>query len=325
MITHQESLQKFHTQLEYVLANYTPHNLNIGNYQNIVIAGLGGSGIGGRLVKSFFYNQLPVPVEVVSDYTLPAFVSQNTLLILSSYSGNTEETLSIFNQGKELGCTMIAITAGGQLMQLAQQNNVKIYTIEGGFQPRMALGYSFGYLLKIFAGLLSYNIDDDFNDCIENLKDQDEHMATAQEIVKKFKSSLNSKYVIIADAQFEAVGIRACQQFQENAKKEAFCNVLPEANHNVIESYYGKLDTNFILLNSGSNERVSARFDFVGGLLEKENNKVIHLAVEEFNLKMVFSLIHKLDWVTIMVAEETFQNPMEIENIISLKDFLSNN
>lgn len=325
MITHPESLKKFYTQLEYVLANYTPHNINLSTYNNVVIAGLGGSGIGGRLTKAFFIERMPVPVEVVSDYNLPGFANNKTLLVLSSYSGNTEETLSIFNQGKERGCTMIAITAGGQLMDLCKENNVKYYTIESGFQPRMALGYSFGFLVKIFGGLLNENVDDDLNAAIENLQKQDEHLEDATMIMNKFKSHLNSKYVIIADAQFEAVGIRACQQFQENAKKEAFCNVLPEANHNVIESYYGKLDTNFILLNSNTNERVSDRFDFVSGLLEKENNRVVQIGVEEFSLKMVFSLIHKLDWATILIAEETQQNPMEIENIISLKDFLSNN
>ncbi len=324
MITHHESLRKFYTQLEYVLANYTPHNLNLADYNNIVIAGLGGSGIGGKLTKSYFINQMPIPVDTVSVYTLPAYVNNKTLLILCSYSGNTEETLSVFEQGKENGCKMLAVTAGGKLMELATANNLKYYTIEGGFQPRMALGYSFGFLLKIFAELLKQDIDGEFAVCIENLKDQNEHTEAAEGILKKFASTLENKYVVIADAAFEATAIRACQQFQENSKKEAFCNVLPEANHNVIESYYGKLAGNFILLNSGSHERVDARFEFVNGLLDKDNNKVVHIAVEEFNLKMIFSVIHKLDWLTIRIAEETNQNPMEIENIISLKDFLSN-
>lgn len=324
MITHHESLRKFYTQLEYVLANYTPHNLNLADYNNIVIAGLGGSGIGGKLTKSYFINQMPIPVDTVSDYTLPAYVNNKTLLILCSYSGNTEETLSVFEQGKEKGCKMLAVTAGGKLMELATANNLKYYTIEGGFQPRMALGYSFGFLLKIFAELLKQDIDGEFAVCIENLKDQDEHTEAAEGILKKFASTLDNKYIVIADAAFEATAIRACQQFQENSKKEAFCNVLPEANHNVIESYYGKLPANFILLNSGSHERVDARFEFVNGLLDKDNNKVVHISVEEFNLKMIFSVIHKLDWLTIRIAEETNQNPMEIENIISLKDFLSN-
>lgn len=324
MITHHESLRKFYTQLEYVLANYTPHNLNLADYNNIVIAGLGGSGIGGKLTKSYFINQMPIPVDTVSDYTLPAYVNNKTLLILCSYSGNTEETLSVFEQGKEKGSKMLAVTAGGKLMELATANNLKYYTIEGGFQPRMALGYSFGFLLKIFAELLKQDIDGEFAVCIENLKDQNEHTEAAEGILKKFASTLENKYVVIADAAFEATAIRACQQFQENSKKEAFCNVLPEANHNVIESYYGKLAGNFILLNSGSHERVDARFEFVNGLLDKDNNKVVHIAVEEFNLKMIFSVIHKLDWLTIRIAEETNQNPMEIENIISLKDFLSN-
>ena len=92
MITHQESLKTFYKQLEYVLSNYEKHNLNLTDYSNIVIAGLGGSGIGGQLTKAYFINEMPITVDTVSDYTLPAYVNNKTLLILCSYSGNTEET-----------------------------------------------------------------------------------------------------------------------------------------------------------------------------------------------------------------------------------------
>lgn len=323
MITHQESLKTFYKQLEYVLANYEKHNLNITDYANIVIAGLGGSGIGGQLTKSYFINQMPIPVDTVSDYNLPAYVGSKTLLILCSYSGNTEETLSVFEQGKEKGCKMLIVSAGGKLTEHAESNNVKHYKVATGFQPRMALGYSFGFLLKIFAEFVHHDIDSEFAEVIENLQNQDEHLKDAEGILKRFSSTLENKYVIVTDAAFAAVGIRACQQLQENAKKEAFCHVLPEANHNVIESYYGKVDTNFIFLNSNTNERVDTRFEFLNGLLEKDNNKVVHIMVEEPTLKMIFAIIHKLDWLSIRISEETNQNPMEIENIISLKDFLS--
>lgn len=323
-MTHQESLNTFHTQLEYVLSTYQPHHLNLANFQNIIIAGMGGSGIGGKLTRSYFYDKMPVPVETVSDYNLPAYATHNTLLILSSYSGNTEETLSAFEQGKEKGCAMLAITTGGKLLEHVKENHIQYYLVESGFQPRMALGYSFGFLLKIFAELLDVNVDDDIKASIENLKNQEEHASVARQILEKFRKNLEWKYVFITDGPLEAVAIRASQQMNENSKKEGFVSVLPEVNHNVIESYYGTQQTNFIMLNSGSNERVDARFDFVNGLLDKDNCRVIHLAVEEFSLKMIFSLIHKLDWFSIYVAEETHQNPMEIENIISLKEFLSN-
>ena len=323
-MTHPESLNTFYTQLEYVLSTYQPHHLNLANFNNIVIAGMGGSGIGGKLTKSYFFDKMPIPVETVSDYTLPAYASNKTLLILSSYSGNTEETLSAFEQGKEKGCAMLAITTGGKLLEHVKANHIQYYLVESGFQPRMALGYSFGFLLKIFAELLGENIDDEIKASIENLKDQGEHTSIARQMLEKFRKNPEWKYIFIADSAFEAVAIRACQQMQENSKKEAFVSVLPEANHNMIESYYGTLQSNFIILNSGKHDRVDARFDFVNGLLDKENSRVVHLAVEEFSLKMIFSIIHKLDWFSIYVAEETQQNPMEIENIISLKDFLSN-
>lgn len=322
-MTHQESLNTFYTQLEYVLNTYQQHNLNIANFENIIIAGMGGSGIGGKLTKSYFYNKVPVPVETVSDYNLPAYASNKTLLILSSYSGNTEETLSAFEQGKEKGCGMVAITTGGKLLELVKANHIQYYLVETGFQPRMALGYSFGFLLKIFAELLGEDIDEEIKACIENLKNQDEHTTVARQMLEKFRKNVEWKYIFITDGAFEAAAIRASQQMNENSKKEGFVSVLPEANHNVIESYYGTQQSNFIILNSGTHERVDLRFDFINGLLDRENCRVVHLAAEEFSLKMIFSIIHKLDWFSIYVAEETHQNPMEIENIISLKDFLS--
>lgn len=322
-MTHQESLNTFYTQLEYVLSTYQPHHLNLANFENIIIAGMGGSGIGGKLTKSYFYNKMPVPVETVSDYNLPAYASNKTLLILSSYSGNTEETLSAFEQGKERGCAMVAITTGGKLLELVKANHIQYYLVEVGFQPRMALGYSFGFLLKIFAELLGEDIDEDIKATIENLKNQDEHTTIARQMLEKFRKNLEWKYIFITDGAFEAAAIRASQQMNENSKKEGFVSVLPEANHNIIESYYGTQQSNFIILNSGTHERVDLRFDFINGLLDRENCRVVHLAAEEFSLKMIFSIIHKLDWFSIYVAEETHQNPMEIENIISLKDFLS--
>lgn len=323
MITHQESLQQFHTQIRYVLEHYQSHGLKISAYKHVVVAGMGGSGIGGKLVKCWFADKLAIPMEVVSDYRLPAYAGKETLLILCSYSGNTEETLSVMEQGIAAGCKMLAVAAGGQLAAKAAELNMPFYQIEDGFQPRMALGESFGFLLKIFAELLGENVDEDLNAAAETLVDQSSHLETAESILGLFKSQLKHKYVVYADARLEAVALRFCQQLNENSKCEAFVEPLPEANHNVIESLYGKQDTNFILLDSQYNERVSLRFEFLKGLLERENNKIAHIVVESMTLKNIIALIHRLDWYSILVTEPLHVNPMLIENIVSLKDFLS--
>jgi len=322
-ITHHSSLESFHEQLSYVLSNYKNHGLKADQFANLVIGGLGGSGIGGAIAKGWLREEMPIPVEVVNDYALPGYVSDKSLVILGSYSGNTEETLSMYEDAQKRGATILVITAGGQILDHAKANNLTHYIIESGFQPRMALGYSLGFLLLVLAELIGQDIRQDLEGSVESLQDNDKLKGLARELEKKFAKNLGQRYTIICDQAFYGVAVRFQQQLNENSKCEAFVNVLPESNHNVIESYYGQLPSNFIMLNSGNNERVSARFDFVIGLLERENNKVASLRTDGLTLTGMFDIIHALDWFSIYLTEPLERDPMEIDNIISLKEYLS--
>jgi glucose/mannose-6-phosphate isomerase len=323
MITHQGSLESFYRQISFVKEKYRKHGLNAEQFRNIVAGGLGGSGIGGKIAKNYFRKSLSLPVEVIHDYSLPVYVDNATLLIIGSYSGNTEETLAMYDQARERGAAILVITSGGELEKKAAADQCLIYKIEEGFQPRMALGYSLTYLLKILAELGNINIDGELDQVIESLRDNTRHKSIAEGLQKKFRAGLNRRYVIISDTELEGVAIRFAQQLNENSKQEAFVSVLPEANHNVIESYYGQLPCNFIVLNSHSNERVSARFDFICSLLERENNRLSIIETEGAGLVTVFDLIHALDWFTVNITEEIGVDPMEIANIVSLKKYIS--
>lgn len=323
MITHHSSLESFYQQLQYVQQNYSSHGLKANDYSNVFVGGLGGSGIGATITKAQFIQRFPVPVEVVNDYYLPGFVNEKSLVILGSYSGNTEETLTMFEEAIARKATIIIVTQGGQLMEKAKEHGLTYYTIEGGFQPRMALGYSLGFMLRIFADLLGEDINESMQVAITTLQDKDRLKGAAQSLEKKFQSSLNRRYTIICDAAFYGVAVRFAQQLNENSKMEAFVSMLPEANHNVIESYYGQLPSNFIVLNSNTNDRVSARFDFVIALLERENNKVAVFETEGVDIPTLFEIIYILDWFTINITEPLKVDPMQIANIISLKEYLS--
>ena len=153
-----EALKKFNHQINYAVNNYSGHGLKAENFSNVLIGGLGGSGIGGRITKTIFMDKFPLPVEVIADYRLPAYVNEKTLVILASYSGNTEETLTQFDEVKKRGSKVIILTSGGRLADLAKENNLKTYFLETGFQPRMALGFSLTYLVQIFAELMGQEI-----------------------------------------------------------------------------------------------------------------------------------------------------------------------
>ena len=318
-----EALKKFSYQIDFALSNYSNHGLDIKKYTNVVIGALGGSGIGGRIVKSIFLDEFPIPVECVAEYTLPAYVNEKTLVILGSYSGNTEETLALFSEVKNRHCDMLILTGGGKLEKLARENSIKKYFLEPGFQPRMALGFSLTYLVLIFAEFLNKDVKPALKKIATNVLNtapyEDEMMCAFDAL----KSRVENKFVIVTDNYFESTGIRFAQQIQENAKHEAFTHVLPEANHNVIESYYGTIPSLFIFIDSGKHPRVTARFEFLTNLLEVENHKVINMTVNEFGLESVYELIHRLDWLSLYVSDYKKIDSLNVPNIASLKEYLS--
>lgn len=319
-----EALKKFGYQINYAIEKYTNHGMQANQFSNILIGGLGGSGIGGRIVKTIFMDSFPIPVEVIADYSLPAYVNEKTLVILGSYSGNTEETLAMFEEVKAKGSTMIILTGGGKLAALAQEHNLKTYLIEQGFQPRMALGFSLTYLVQIFGELMGKEVQAELKDVVKLFDDNTPYYEDAEQVFNTIQSKAKFKFVVLSDAQFEAVATRFAQQVQENAKHECFTHVLPEHNHNVIESYYGTLDTVFFFLNSNTNSRVASRFEFLGSLLEVENHKIVELGVENFTLATVYQTIHRLDWISLLVADARKVDSLNVPNIASLKEFLEN-
>ncbi len=320
----RQYLEKFPYQVEYSLNNYIRHNLTIDNFKNISICGLGGSGIAGRIIKSFFYDISPVPVEVISDYSLPYYVNESSLVIISSYSGNTEETLSLYIQAVEKHAFILAITTGGILQELAEENNVQVYLAEPGYQPRMALGYSLTYLSLIFSELMRQNIQNNLKSLLLNLKNTEYYLTEAGNILSGFTDRLDVKQIIITDPPTYPIGIRFAQQLQENAKTEAFVHEIPEANHNVIETYYGKLNSNFIFIDSGLLDKITYRFQFLKELLENQGNQVTMININGFTMREIYNLIYTLDWLSLMIADRKGKKSDEIKNINKLKNFLSN-
>jgi glucose/mannose-6-phosphate isomerase len=323
-ITHETALQNFHEQIDYVLKSYKAHDRKATEFDNIVIGGLGGSGIGGRIARLAYYTIFPVPVEVISEYQLPAYANSKTLVILSSYSGNTEETLSMYRNAREKGCEIMVLTSGGKLKDLAAQNGNTCYVSEAGFQPRMALGYSLSTLLMLLGELAGFDIRTKLDAVAKMLQTDTSLRSRGEEMFHYFKQGLEHKFVVVSDLALEAVAIRFCQQIQENAKGEAFVSILPEANHNMIESYYSRHDTNFILLNSGVNERNNLRFHYLKSVLEKHGNLIFEYPVNQFGIPAIYEIIHTTDWLSIFISNAKGVNNMEVGNISGLKSFLDN-
>jgi glucose/mannose-6-phosphate isomerase len=147
-------------------------------------------------------------------------------------------------------------------------------------------------------------------------------LRSATSIFDFFKTSLKKKFVLIADRYLAPIAVRFSQQLNENAKLEAFVHVLPETNHNVLESYTDRLDTNFLFLYTERNPRVAARFDFLIGHLEMDNNKVLPLLVPQYDIFTIYDIIYRLDWVSVHMANELDAPLMEVPMISGLKEYL---
>ena len=320
-LVHQ--LKSFSKQIGYSLAHYTPHKIPKSQISNIVIGGLGGSGIGGKIVKNYFANKIDLPVDIVSDYIFPRYINSNTLVILSSYSGNSEETLALFSQAKERNSKVLVLSSGGLLEELALKDNYPFYKAEPGLEARMALGYSLTYLLLIFFELLGQYKDVDLKKIGDSVSIADNFMAQAQKLIAPFKDNLQNKFIVVCDPPFEGIATRLVQQIQENAKLEAFISVLPEANHNTLATYGNKIKNNYIFLNSRSSHQTSLRFGFLKNLLVE--SPILELGTMDDHLSTIVTTLYSLDWLSIEIAKLTGADVESSKNVIDLKSYLKKN
>jgi glucose/mannose-6-phosphate isomerase len=209
--------------------------------RQVVIAGMGGSAIGADLLASYCAPLAPIPVFVHRDYRLPLFArGEETLVICSSHSGNTEETLDAFDAARESGCRVIAVTTGGELSRRAQENNVPLWTFEHEGQPRAAVGFSFGLLLAMFQRLgFVPDQKEALEDALASMKRSQERIRpevpTVKNPAKRYAGQLMGRWVtVVASGLMKAVARRWKGQINEIAKAGANFEFLPEADHNTI-------------------------------------------------------------------------------------------
>ncbi|MHC1578893.1 MAG: bifunctional phosphoglucose/phosphomannose isomerase [Dehalococcoidia bacterium] len=210
---------------------------------SVVIAGMGGSAIGGDIVRRLALAESKVPVWVHRDYGLPAFVDENTLVIASSYSGNTEETLSAFTASLGIGARKLAITSGGKLEDLAGKEGIPTFLIEYQAPPRAAFPHSFIPLLGILQklSLLADKSADmqESVDVLNNLsRDLIETTPLSSNPAKQLATRLRGRIAVIYGAEIlSEIAQRWKGEFNENSKAWAFFESFPELNHNAAVGY----------------------------------------------------------------------------------------
>ncbi len=307
------------------------------DYQDVtkvVVLGMGGSAIGGDLVRSLVQAEAKIPVIVHRDYGLPAFVDDKTLLIASSYSGNTEETLSGFEPALQTGAKKLAMTTGGKLQEMAETNSVPVFKIEYKAQPRAALGFSFVPTLGVLQKLGF--IKDKSGDVAETVKvleelsiKLDEKSPLASNPAKQLAQRLYGRLPVIYGAGIAAEAAHRWKtQINENGKAWAFYEVFPELNHNATVGFPlpGELvkKIRVILLRSPLfNERVKLRYEVTCELLKQAGVAYEFVDSEGTSaLAQMVSLVSIGDYVSYYLAILYKVDPSPVKVISYLKDRL---
>ncbi len=301
----------------------------------VIILGMGGSAIGGDLVKSLAETESRVPVLVQRDYNLPAFVDDRTLVIASSYSGNTEETLSAFEPALKTGAKKLAMTTGGKLQAIAEEHNIPVFKINYKAQPRAALGFSFlptvGVLQKL--GLLSDKSADvaETVQVLESLSAKlDEKAPLGANPAKQMAERLYGCLPVVYGAGILAeVAHRWKTQINENSKSWGFYEVFPELNHNATVGFPLPVELagriRVILLRSPSfNQRVKLRYEVTCELLKRAGVKYEFVDSEGKSfLSQMMSLVLFGDLASYYLAILYRIDPSPVEVINYLKGKLA--
>lgn len=211
------------------------------DFKQVVIAGMGGSAIGADLLASYCASLCPIPVSVHRDYGLPLFArGKDTLIVCSSHSGNTEETLDAFDAALKAECRIIVVSTGGELAKRAKANNIPIWTFDHAGQPRAAVGFSFGLLLAMFQRLgLIPDQTNEMEDALAAMNRIQQHLRadviTAKNPAKRYAGQLMGRWVTVMGAGLlTTVARRWKGQLNEVAKAGANFEFLPEADHNTL-------------------------------------------------------------------------------------------
>lgn len=297
-----------------------------GDIHNVVISGLGGSGIGGTIVAEMLSPICRVPVYVNKDYGIPSFVDHRTLFIACSYSGNTEETLMATNSAQSKGAQIACISSGGKLLQIAQDNGYNVLSMTGGFAPRSMFAYSFSFLCRYFEfyGLADISVSEDIKSAHELLdKTEEEVLLAAKNLAEGLYSKTTILYAISGNL---GIASRWRQQLNENAKMLAWEAEIPEMNHNELVGWEGG-DAKFVpvfLRNKNDFERNQKRIEIIQEIISKKTPNLHEVwSLGESEIERTLYLVHFGDWTSYYLSEMNEVDIMDIKSIDLLKSELA--
>jgi glucose/mannose-6-phosphate isomerase len=299
--------------------------------RNVVVAGMGGSGLGPDVAKHLFKDELKVPLNIVNSYSLPGYVDKHSLVILSSYSGQTEEVLNCAQQAQEASAQIMVITSGGKLKKLTQDKDIPAYIIKPEYnpsnQPRMAIGYALAGMMGLLnqakvIDIQSKQIDQAMKATITTI----EECRVEEEVDKNPAKTLAfvclDRRPILVGAEFLSGAVHvAANQFNENAKTFADYKIIPEINHHLMEGLQlpksNSLDSLFLFFNSKLyHQRNQKRLSLTQKAVEQKEIQTLAIDLHaESKIGQVFELITIMAYTNFYLAILNKINPSLIPTV----------
>ena len=291
-----EHIQNFPKHIQNSLKNIKEDNLNFEEVGKVVIAGMGGSAIAGLILKDLF-PEMEIVVE--RNYFPNTPIDEYTLVIICSYSGNTEETLSYYDYAVRLTEHALVVTTGGELLKKAKSDDIKFHLLPKGYPPRSALGFSLTFLISLFDKEGVSNID---FDCLESFAE--ESSTQNSEVYALAKKIHKTMPIIVSEEDLSSIGFRLKCQLNENSKMLSYNITIPEMNHNEIIGWENnnidKRSISMIWIHIGWPKNLE-RMKITNEILSKKVSHVAHLSVPDKvpkNLTSLFFLINYIDWLS---------------------------
>ena len=308
------------------IANNTSLTSCTKEIRNILICGLGGSGIGGAIVSDIISPKVNIPITATKDYSIPNFVNEHTLVIANSYSGNTEETLYALEKCQSRAAEIAVITSGGKLKAIAEENKYNKIIIPGNQPPRAMFGYAFTELFFMLNhyGIIDDSFKSDFTKAIELLDTeksdiQEQAMSLAKKMYKQ------TPVIYVANG-FEGVAVRFRQQINENSKMLCWHHVVPEMNHNELLGWRTNINDLAVVYfrNKSDYDRNQIRMDINKKVIAKFTENITEIWSKGDSL-IENSLYHINlgDWVSWYLSEMNNVDAIEIDVIDFLKGELA--
>jgi glucose/mannose-6-phosphate isomerase len=298
---------------------------------NVIAVGMGGSAIGGELLKDYARSQAPVSIEVNKDYSLPAYAGKRTLVLVVSYSGDTEESLSSFLDAVKRQCMVYCISSGGSLLEFAEKLDVPFLRVPAGMPPRAALPYLFVPQLVLLEKLrIVSGVSEGLLEAVQVLENVSRENAPERLLsanaAKSLASGINGTApVIYGFGIYRGVAQRWKQQFNETSKAPAKWEVFPELNHNEIVGWEkaGALARHFsmvFLRDKNEPDTVRSRIEITKNLMPQASNQFEVRSLGKSELAKMLSTLCIGDFTSVYLAILRKVDPTPVKTIALLKD-----